>query len=104
MKKDIIVPLTDTPLTLLSGITFARVPYWFPFYDYKDLKMDLVLPFRLGGGEKGRFSVDLRRGLDDDGTQCASSLAYEFCTKRLCDCQCGISSVTVRTFLLSWRM
>ena len=52
MKKDIIVPLTDTPLTLLSGITFARVPYWFPFYDYKDLKMDLVLPFRRGGGEK----------------------------------------------------
>ena len=52
MKKNIIVPLTDTPLTLLSGITFARVPYWFPFYDYKDLKMDLVLPFRRGGGEK----------------------------------------------------
>lgn len=52
MKKDIIVPLTDTPLTLLSGITFARVPYWFPFYDYRDLKMDILLPFHPQAREK----------------------------------------------------
>lgn len=52
MKKDIIVPLADTPLTLLSGITFARVPYWFPFLDYKDLKLDIILPFRPNKEEK----------------------------------------------------
>lgn len=52
MKKDIFVPLIDTPLTLLSGITFARVPYWFPFFDYRDLKMDIILPFRPDEGRK----------------------------------------------------
>lgn len=46
MKKEISVGSKDTPLTLLSGITFAQVPYWFPFYEQKDLKMDIILPFR----------------------------------------------------------
>ncbi len=46
MKKEISIYNKDTPLTLLSGVTFAQVPYWFPFYEQKDLKMDIILPFR----------------------------------------------------------
>ena len=62
MKKNIYVPLTGTPITLLSGITFARVPYWFPFYNYKDLKLDLLLPFRPEEGEKRPLFVWLCGG------------------------------------------
>lgn len=52
IKKDLSVPLTDTPLTLISGITFAQVPYWFPFFDYKDLKLDIIRPFRKSDNKK----------------------------------------------------
>ena len=52
MKKEIFIPLADTPLTLISGITFARVPFFFPFWDYKDLKLDIILPFKRDGNEK----------------------------------------------------
>lgn len=45
MKQEITVPVKEQPVTLISGITFAQVPYWFPFYHYKDLKLDLLLPF-----------------------------------------------------------
>lgn len=45
MKYEIDVPVNEQPVTLISGITFAQVPYWFPFFNYKDLKMDLMLPF-----------------------------------------------------------
>lgn len=51
-KKEVTIPLKDTPLTMVSGITFAQVPYWFPFFDYKDLKLDLIRPFRKPEGEK----------------------------------------------------
>lgn len=52
IKTELTVLLKDAPLTLISGITFARVPYWFPFFDYKDLKLDLIRPFRKPDGEK----------------------------------------------------
>lgn len=51
-KRQLSVSLKDTPLTLISGITFAQVPYWFPFFDYKDLKLDLIRPFQKTEGEK----------------------------------------------------
>lgn len=52
MKHEIDVPVKEQPITLISGITFAQVPYWFPFYNYKDLKLDLLLPF--GPGKEKR--------------------------------------------------
>lgn len=45
MKHEIDITIKEQPITLVSGITFAQVPYWFPFYNYKDLKLDLLLPF-----------------------------------------------------------
>lgn len=45
MKYEINIPVKKQPITLVSGITFAQVPYWFPFFNYKDLKLDLLLPF-----------------------------------------------------------
>lgn len=45
MKQKIFVELENTSLCLLSGITFAQTPYWFPFYNIKDLKMDILRPF-----------------------------------------------------------
>lgn len=45
MKYEIDIPIKEQPITLISGITFAQVPYWFPFYNYRDLKLDLLLPF-----------------------------------------------------------
>ena len=44
MRYKIDVPVKEQPVTLISGITFAQVPYWFPFYNYKDLKMDILVP------------------------------------------------------------
>lgn len=46
MRKEVKIEVTETPITLISGITFAQTPYWFPMYGYKDLKMDLLVPFR----------------------------------------------------------
>ncbi len=51
-KEKLTVPVKDTPLTVLSGVTFAQVPYWFPCYNYRDLKMDIILPFGPAKGEK----------------------------------------------------
>lgn len=45
MKYEIDIPVKEQPIALVSGITFAQVPYWFPFFNYKDLKLDLLLPF-----------------------------------------------------------
>lgn len=36
----------ERPLTMLQDITFARVPYWFPNFQYKALRMNLICPFR----------------------------------------------------------
>lgn len=44
-KRELSVTVKEQPVTLISGITFAQVPYWFPFYNYRDLKLDLLLPF-----------------------------------------------------------
>ncbi|MCR5102437.1 MAG: alpha/beta hydrolase [Butyrivibrio sp.] len=46
MRDEIKVSIEECPVTLISDITFAQTPYWFPFYNYKDLKMDILLPFR----------------------------------------------------------
>ena len=42
----------ERPLTILQDITFARVPYWFPSFHYKALKLDLICPFHSEEGEK----------------------------------------------------
>ncbi len=52
MRDEIKVCIEESPVTLISDITFAQTPYWFPFYNYKDLKMDLLLPFRKPDGCK----------------------------------------------------
>lgn len=52
MRYKIDVPVKEQPITLISGITFAQVPYWFPFYNYKDLKMDLLAPSGSSGQGK----------------------------------------------------
>lgn len=57
MKKEIFVPLADTPVTLISGITFARVPFFFPFWNYKDLKLDIILPFKRIESERNPLLV-----------------------------------------------
>lgn len=45
MKELLNVEVKETPLALISGITFAQVPYWFPWYPTKDLKLNLIRPF-----------------------------------------------------------
>lgn len=52
MRYEIDVNVKEQGITLVSGITFAQVPYWFPFYNYKDLKMDLLCPFGSAKGQK----------------------------------------------------
>ena len=52
MRYKIDVPVKEQPITLISGITFAQVPYWFPFYNYKDLKMDILAPSGISGQGK----------------------------------------------------
>lgn len=45
MRKNLKIELNDTTLAMLDGITFAQVPYWFPFFNTRDLKLNLLLPF-----------------------------------------------------------
>lgn len=45
MKELLQVEVTEAPLALISGITFSQVPYWFPHYPTKDLKLNLICPF-----------------------------------------------------------
>lgn len=52
MRYKIDIPVKEQPVTLISGITFAQVPYWFPFYNYKDLKMDILAPSGSSGQGK----------------------------------------------------
>ena len=51
-KRELSLPVKEQPVTLISGITFAQVPYWFPFYNYRDLKLDLLLPFGRSNGKR----------------------------------------------------
>ncbi|MDO5593102.1 MAG: alpha/beta hydrolase fold domain-containing protein, partial [Bacillota bacterium] len=39
-------------LTMLENVVFAQTPYWFPYYNYKDLDLDLLLPVWGKEGEK----------------------------------------------------
>ena len=56
MRYKIDIPVKEQPVTLISGITFAQVPYWSPFYNYKDLKMDILAPSgRPGQGKRPLF-------------------------------------------------
>ena len=43
MKKTLNIPVTHEALTLITGMTYARVPSWYGFTK-EDLKMDLVMP------------------------------------------------------------
>ena len=43
MKKTLNIPVTHEALTLITGMTYARVPSWYGF-TREDLKMDLVMP------------------------------------------------------------
>ena len=52
IRKELEVEIREEPLTILQDITFARVPYWFPNFHYKSLKMDLVCPFHSEEGKK----------------------------------------------------
>lgn len=55
MRYKIDIPVKEQPVTLISGITFAQVPYWSP-YNYKDLKMDILAPSgRPGQGKRPLF-------------------------------------------------
>ena len=44
-KRELSLPVKEQPVTLISGITFAQVPYWFPFYNDRDLKLARLLSF-----------------------------------------------------------
>ncbi len=39
-------------MTMVENLVYSQRPYWFPFYNYKDLKMDLLLPYAWGKEEK----------------------------------------------------
>ncbi len=52
VKKELEIEQKEKPLTILQDITFARVPYWFPNFHYKSLKMDMVCPFHSEEGQK----------------------------------------------------
>ena len=45
MKQTIRMESLAPTYCMLDGITFAQVPYWFPFYDTRDLKLNLLRPF-----------------------------------------------------------
>ena len=49
MREEINVSCTRPNHIIVSGITFAQTPYWFPFYSYKDLKMDIIKPMEAPG-------------------------------------------------------
>ena len=53
MKQVLNIEMKENFIAMISGITFARTTYWFP-YDYKDLKMDLLLPLGDPGKKKKR--------------------------------------------------
>ena len=56
MRYKIDIPVKEQPVTLISGITFAQFPFWSPFYNYKDLKMDIRAPSgRPGQGKRPLF-------------------------------------------------
>lgn len=42
----------ETFMTMVENLVYTQRPYWFPFYNYKDLKMDLMLPYAWGKEEK----------------------------------------------------
>lgn len=48
MKKTLNIPVTHEALTLIAGMTYARVPSWYGFTK-EDLKMDLVMPKNAAG-------------------------------------------------------
>ena len=48
MKKTLNIPVTQEALTLITGMTYARVPSWYGFTK-EDLKMDLVMPKNAAG-------------------------------------------------------
>lgn len=45
MREQINVEVKDKMYCMIEGITYAQVPYWFPFCDYRPLKMDIIRPF-----------------------------------------------------------
>ena len=51
-RTELEIKKKEEPLTILQDITFARVPYWFPNFHYKALKMNLVCPFHPEEGKK----------------------------------------------------
>ena len=48
MKKILNIPVTHEALTLITGMTYARVPFWYGCTK-EDLKMDLVMPKNTAG-------------------------------------------------------
>ncbi|WP_242622599.1 alpha/beta hydrolase [Lachnoclostridium sp. Marseille-P6806] len=50
MKEIIEVAVKEPMYAMIENVTFAQVPYWFPFCNYRDLKMDIIRPF--GPAEK----------------------------------------------------
>ncbi|MDR1643055.1 MAG: alpha/beta hydrolase [Clostridiales bacterium] len=42
MKEILEVHVSESSISLFSGITFAQVPYWFPNIPVKDLKLDFL--------------------------------------------------------------
>ena len=50
MREQINVEVKDKMYCMIEGITYAQVPYWFPFCDYRPLKMDIIRP--LGPSDK----------------------------------------------------
>ena len=51
-RTELEIKKKEEPLTILQDITFARVPYWFPNFHYKALKMNLVCPFHPEEGKR----------------------------------------------------
>ena len=51
-RTELEIEKKEEPLTILQDITFAKVPYWFPNFHYKALKMNLVCPFHPEEGKK----------------------------------------------------
>lgn len=45
MKNKIKIEINQPTIALISGVTFAQTPYWYPHYNVKDLKMDILRPF-----------------------------------------------------------
>jgi hypothetical protein len=80
VKETIRVDVKNEMYALIEGVTFAQVPYWFPF-SYKDLKMDVLMPFMKPADGRGNPCIVWICGgeLPYHGARCTRTISDILC-------------------------